>query len=123
MPSLPGAVRTRDRDGGQIRIPVTAAAAVDPTDGDLARTAAKPKWSPEMRLCAAILGQAVLDVRRYPADSRRYREAHAWLWNDAESGVHAFPAICAQLGLDPVWIRARVVGPIPVRRWLHAARH
>lgn len=128
MGSLPVAVvmPQRVRDGGQIRIPVTAAAAVDPTDADVFRAGMHRHWSPELRLCAAVLASAVLDVRRYPPDTRPYREAVAWFSSDTETGVHAFPAICALLGYDPVYVRSRVLGGEAggrlERHWLHAAR-
>ena len=112
-------------DGGRRPIPVSAAAAIDPTDADLARACARPAWTPAMRLCAAILAQAVLDVHRYPPARREHREARAWLLHDRDTGVHSFLAICGLLGYEPAYVRARTlsVGPRHLeRRWLHAAR-
>jgi hypothetical protein len=96
------------RDGGQRRIPVTAAAAIDPTDGDVARAAALRPRSPEERLCMAVLVQALWEVRRYHPASREGAEVRHWIASDDQSWPFAFCALCDVLGLDPAIVRARV---------------
>jgi hypothetical protein len=114
------------RDGGQRRIPVTAAAAIDPTDGDLMRATWVRPLSPDVRLRGAVLVQALLDIRRYPPDTRGYRAARHWLENDDERWPLAFVPCCEVLGLEPAAVRARILtGPssagLTGRPWLHAA--
>jgi hypothetical protein len=98
------------RDGGQRRIPVTAAAAVDPTDGDVARAALVRAWSPHERLRIAVLLHALHELRRYPADSRYAQEARRWVVSNDARWPCSFVAICDVLGLDPAAVRARVLG-------------
>jgi hypothetical protein len=96
------------RDGGQRRIPVTAAAAIDPTDGDVWRAATLRPLSPALRLRAAVLGAALMDVRKFPPTSRLGAEARAWLASDETTWPLSFVAICDVLGLDPEAVRVRL---------------
>jgi hypothetical protein len=104
------AVAVARRDGGQRRIPVTAAAAVDPTDGDVARAALVRAWSPHERLRIAVLLHALHELRRYPADSRYAKEARRWVVSNDAHWPCSFVAICDVLGLEPAAVRARVLG-------------
>jgi hypothetical protein len=120
---LPVAAPSR-RDGGQRRIPVTAAAAVDPTDGDVARAVTVRPRSPNERLRMAVLFQAVMDLRKEPPTSRLAAETREWFASDEQGWPCAFVAICDVLGLDPDAVRARVLPASPRldrRPWLHAA--
>jgi hypothetical protein len=103
------AVRGRARrDGGAIRIPVTAAAAVDPTDGDVWRAMTTRLWSPVTRLRAAILVQALADLRA-PPDTKVGAEVRTWFASEDLGDPWAFVPLCETLGLDPDAIRSRVL--------------
>lgn len=123
---MPGAavarVRMVDRDGGQKRIPVTAAAAIDPTDGDRFRSTLTRPLAPVLRLRFAVLAQAVHDVRRLPATNVLAHRARDWLESDATDWPLDFLRVCEALDLDPLAVRARALGTAPptVRMWLHA---
>jgi hypothetical protein len=107
------AVRGRARrDGGAIRIPVTAAAAVDPTDGDVWRAMTTRAWSPVMRLRAAILVQALADLRA-PPDSKVGAEVRTWFASPDRSGPCTFETVCDVLGLDAGAVRRQVLGRRP----------
>jgi hypothetical protein len=113
-------------DGGIRPIPVSAAAATDPTDAELARP--RRRWQPEARLCGAILAQAVCDLQRFPPTARLVQETRAWIEDDDQTWPMAFRPICDTLGLDPDRVRAGVLGGPPAvsARQLHAigrARH
>jgi hypothetical protein len=112
------------RDGGQRRLPVTAAAAVDPTDSDVARAVTVRPRSPGERLRMAVLFQALMDLRKEPPTSRLAAETREWFASDEQGWPCAFVAICDVLGLDPDAVRARVLPASPRldhRPWLHAA--
>jgi hypothetical protein len=114
------------RDGGQRRFhAITATAAVDPTDGDVARATITRPLSPAARLRGAVLIQALMDLRRFPPTTRRYVEARRWLEDDDERWPLAFVPCCDVLGLEPTALRARALArPAPGhagRPWLHAA--
>lgn len=96
------------RDGGAIRIPVTAAAAVDPTDGDVWRAMTTRAWSPITRLRAAILVQALADLRA-PPDTKVGAEVRTWFASEDLGDPCAFVPICETLGLDPDAVRAQVL--------------
>jgi hypothetical protein len=107
------AVRGRARrDGGAIRIPVTAAAAVDPTDGDVWRAMTTRAWSPITRLRAAILVQALADLRA-PPDTKVGAEVRTWFASEDFGDPCAFVPLCETLGLDPATVRSRVLQEPP----------
>jgi hypothetical protein len=107
------AVRGRARrDGGAIRIPVTAAAAVDPTDGDVWRAMTTRAWSPITRLRAAILVQALADLRA-PPDTKVGAEVRTWFASEDLGDPCAFVPLCETLGLDPATVRSRVLQEPP----------
>ena len=76
---------------------------------------------PEKRLMLAVLGAALLDLRR-SADARTPRarrladEVDAWFAADDEGWPCSFLSICHALGLDAAAVRTRLA------RWRMAAR-
>ena len=76
---------------------------------------------PEKRLMLAVLGAALLDLRR-SADARTPRarrladEVDAWFTTDDEGWPCSFPRICHALGLDASAVRTRLA------RWRMEAR-
>jgi hypothetical protein len=105
--------RRGHRDGGAIRVPVTAAAAIDPTDGDLARALRRPRWSPSQRLWAAVLWEVLVDLRKYAPPLPQARAARAWLESDDTGWPLAFRPLCDVLGLEPVAVRTHVLRRLP----------
>jgi hypothetical protein len=106
------AVRGRARrDGGRryFALPVLAGAGVDPTDGDRWRAMITRRWSPETRLRAAILIQALADLRA-PPDSTVAAEVRTWFASQDRSGPCTFATVCDVLGLEANTVRAQVLG-------------
>ena len=70
-------------------------------------TAGSKSRTPEQRLMAAVLEDAI-DVYRHPARNRRrlVRGTEAWFRSDDRSWLFSFVRICTTLGLDPDPIRA-----------------
>jgi hypothetical protein len=96
------------RDGGAIRIPVTEAVAVDPTDANTWQRTTR-SWSPTERLRAAILVQALADLRA-PPDSTVGAEVRTWFASPDRSGPCTFETVCDVLGLHADAVRAQVLG-------------
>jgi hypothetical protein len=70
-------------------------------------------WTPEVRLAAAVLAQAIADVRWRRPDGRDRIRANAalrWLRSDDGRWPYSFLRICEVLGLEPAWVRDRVNG-------------
>ena len=70
-------------------------------------------WTPEVRLAAAVLAQAIADVRwRRPDGRDRIRANAALRWLRSDDGIwpYAFLRICEVLQLEPAWVRDRVNG-------------
>jgi hypothetical protein len=68
-------------------------------------------WTPEVRLAAAVLAQAIADVRwRRPDERDRIRANAALRWLRSEEGTwpYAFLRVCEVLQLEPAWVRGRV---------------
>lgn len=68
---------------------------------------------PEAQLQAAILEQAVQDLRRPQTDrrgQRSHREALGWLLSDNEGWPFSFMNVCASLGIDAAALRSRLLG-------------
>lgn len=70
--------------------------------------------TPEMRLCLAVLEQALADLelvrrRAIPARVGRVTNVVGWFQSRGMEWPFAFEAICANLGLDPQAVR-RAVG-------------
>ncbi len=76
--------------------------------------------SPEMRLVAAMLEDAVLSVTRLSGTrrGRRRREfldAWNWLWNERRDWPFAFKNVCDLLALDASAVRRRVQRALALR--------
>ena len=70
---------------------------------------------PEMRLMRAVLEDALRCLKKYaPIRNRRglrlFRETEGWLLADTEGWVFSFGNVCAALGLNPAYVRSRVLG-------------
>ena len=73
--------------------------------------------TPERRLLAAVLEDAVRIIRCGPAYRRRtweranaYREAIAWVSADRDAWPFCFIAVCEALGFDADSVRTRLLG-------------
>lgn len=67
-------------------------------------------WPGERRLLLAVLEDAVASFLRYRTSrttrgKRLFREDEAWFMSSDQSWVFSFESICAQLYLDPDYIR------------------
>lgn len=70
-------------------------------------------WTPEVRLAAAVLAQAIADVRWRRPDGRDRIRANAalrWLRSDDGRWPYSFLRICEVLQIEPAWVRDRVNG-------------
>src|SRR4029453_2571223 len=90
------------------RLAAPDAVPLDPTDGDVARAATLRAFSPDERLRAAVLLNALMDLPRYPPTPRGGDEVRAWFASDAAHWPCAFVCICDVFGLDPAAVRTRV---------------
>jgi hypothetical protein len=90
------------------RLAAPDAVPLDPTDGDVARAATLRAFSPDERLRAAVLVNALMDLRRYPPTTREGAEVRAWFASEEAWWPCAFVCICDVFGLDPAAVRARV---------------
>ena len=98
------------RSGGQRRIALPESGP-DPTDtfGALAAfLARRSELSGPRRLMLGVFMAVLDDLRRYPRDTKQYREAYAWLGSTDEVWPYAFVPVCETLGLDPSAVRRRV---------------
>ena len=73
--------------------------------------------TPELRLMAAVLEDAIRTFCRYPGSRRRrgrrlFQETAEWFDSPDTSWTFAFENVCDVLGLEPGWIRGLL------RRWL-----
>ena len=66
---------------------------------------AEAQWTPEQRLCAAMLDCAMRDLM-YPASTERYRDAWDWMVS-AERWTFSFENCCDVLGITPEAFRTR----------------
>jgi hypothetical protein len=68
--------------------------------------------TPELRLVAAVLEEALQCIGRYArsrsAPRREFREAYAWFFDQEQEGPFAFETVCDLLGLDPLAVREQV---------------
>lgn len=81
--------------------------------------ASASSWSPEKRLAAAVLTQALITIRDYAGDpSKRelVQEDLAWLRSDDAEEPYAFRRLCDVFGLEVDWVRENV------ERWQRATR-
>ncbi|MBX3024032.1 hypothetical protein KF840_03885 [bacterium] len=68
-------------------------------------------WTPEVRLAAAVLAQAIADVRWRRPDGRDRIRANAalrWVRSDDGQWPYSFLRICEVLRIEPEWVRDRV---------------
>lgn len=68
-------------------------------------------WTPEVRLAAAVLGQAVADIRWRRTDGRDHIQVNAalrWVRSDDSKWPFSFIRVCELLRLEPAWVRGRV---------------
>lgn len=74
-------------------------------------------WSPEKKLAAAVLAQALVEVRDRHADTaykRRVREDLEWIFSDEVEWPYAFVPLCQLFGLEVDYVRGMV------RAWMAA---
>jgi len=91
----------------------------DPTDTDTlleAFRARRRELCGERRLVLAIFMASLDDLRRYPCESKSYREAVHWLMNDDVTWPLAFRPACETLDLDPRAVRTRVLRALAAQR-------
>lgn len=72
-------------------------------------------WTPEVRLAAAVLGQAMADIRWRREDGKDHLLVNAalrWVRSDDGDWPYAFVRVCELLRLEPAWVRRRV------RQWM-----
>jgi hypothetical protein len=83
-----------------------------------AQLASPSHWNPELRLAAAVLTQAMSDVRLRRRDGRDHIQVAAalrWIGADDSAWPLSFLRVCELLQLDSDWVRQTV------RRWLRGA--
>jgi len=76
-------------------------------------------WTSELGLAAAVLAQAMADIRWQRADGRDHIQVAAalrWVRADDRGWPFAFLRVCELMQLEPAWVRRRVRG------WLHRGR-
>ena len=73
-------------------------------------------WSPALRLAAAVMAQAMADVRLRRRDGRDHIQVSSalrWVRSNDSSWPMSFLRVCELLQLDASWVRGMVNG------WLH----
>ena len=73
-------------------------------------------WTPELGLAAAVLAQAMADIRWRRGDGRDHIQVAAalrWVRAEDRSWPYSFVRVCELLQLEPAWVRRRIKG------WLH----
>jgi hypothetical protein len=71
----------------------------------------------ERRLMLAVLEDAIrtlLLARRAAVPRKRLLRDLAWLESTSRADPFAFESICDVLGIDPGWLRGRLVAGVPV---------
>jgi len=71
-------------------------------------------WSPGLRLAAAVLAQAMDDIRSRRPDGRPHVQVSSalrWIYSDDTTWPLSFVRVCELLQLDVGWVRQMV------RRW------
>ena len=91
------------------------------TDGEIlpSQLASPSHWSAELRLAAAVLSQAMSEIRLRRPDQRDHVQVAAalrWVNSNDGSWPLSFLRICELLQLDAAWVRGRVA------RWLRHNR-
>lgn len=78
-----------------------------------AQLASPSHWSPELRLAAAVMTQAMTDVRMRRRDGRDHIQVGAtmrWINSNDSTWLLSFLRVCELLQLDPDWVRQTVRG-------------
>jgi hypothetical protein len=74
---------------------------------------------PERRLMLAVLEDAIRNLllaKRAAISPRRVREDMAWFESVDRSDPFTFESVCDALGIDPDWLRGRLLaGALPAR--------
>src|SRR4029453_14780424 len=83
------------------RLAAPDAVPLAPTDGDVARAATLRAFSPDERLRAAVLVNALMDLRRYPPTTREGDGVRAWFASDEAWWPCSFVAVWEGFGLEP----------------------
>jgi len=82
----------------------------------------RPKAAPEMELAYAVMGQAIVDLRRGPA-TQEWRPAYEatvfWVQQTDRRWPFSFASLCELFGLDLEATRERMLAiePIPHQRY------
>ena len=85
-----------------------------------AQLPAASNWSPERKLAASVLAEALIEVRDHASIAqhrRRVSDALRWIYTDDRTWPYSFLRLCDEFGLTPGWVR-RVV-----RRWERGDAH
>jgi hypothetical protein len=72
-------------------------------------------WNPALRLAAAVLAQAMADIRLRRRDGRDHIQVSSalrWVRSNDSAWPLSFMRVCELMQLDPGWVRQRV------RRWM-----
>lgn len=75
-------------------------------------------WSPEKELAAAVLTDALLEVRDFinqPSHKRRLAEELEWIFSDDSDWLFSFVRLCEIFALEPGFVRKTVLS------WLFGA--
>lgn len=89
---------------------------------------ARTGFTPEQRLLAAVLEQAIEDIRigrQVDPQGRRARfvaTATSWVQDDDASWLGSFRVICTVLGLNADAVRARIAAGLPMATTREGAR-
>jgi len=70
-------------------------------------------WSPERKLAASVLVNALIEVRDHAtSEPSRQRKADAlrWIYSDNRTWPFSFLRLCEQFSLNPGWVRRIVRG-------------
>ena len=81
-------------------------------------TASDTQHARRLTLWAAVIRRAVLDWTLYKGsenlkDRKAFWSAHNWLFSDDEGEFPTFVVLCQYLGVDPNYLRERVLSLTP----------
>jgi hypothetical protein len=96
----------------------------EPLHARVGRVATTVARTPEMRLVAAVLEEALRCVEHHALTRRgprkAFREARAWFFDSDQDGPFAFETVSALLGLDPSALRKEVRLRLAAAGWTYA---
>lgn len=78
-----------------------------------AQVAQPSVWTPEKRLAASVLRDALLSVRNATEEQARrhaVNEDLRWIYSDSTAWPYAFVPLCHAFGIDAEWVRRVVRG-------------